>query len=214
MRILWALVAVLLSVSACAADDAPIVASKTFDAGRHYQLLAEPVRTDDPNKIEVRELFAYTCSHCFRFDPLFHAWKEKQASDVNVVQTPVVWAGQMEPYARAFYTAKALGVLEASHMDIFNALHIQQRQFNSVAEWADFFAQYGADKDKVTKTFDSFGISSQLKQGDAKVRAYKISGTPEIVVNGKYRVSSRDAGGHEEMLQVVDFLLEKIRKGQ
>lgn len=211
MRILWAVMAVLFSVSACAADSAPTAAT-VYEEGKQYQLLADVVRTDDPNKIEVREMFAYTCSHCFRFDPLFSAWKQKQASDVNVVQTPVVWAAQMEPYARAFYTAKALGVLEAAHIDIFNALHIQQRQFRNVQEWADFFAVYGADKDKVIKTFDSFGISSQLKQGDAKVRAYKISGTPELVVDGKYRVGSRGAGGHAEMLQVVDFLVEKIRK--
>jgi len=31
------------------------------------------------------------------------------------------------------------------------------------------------------------------------------------VVDGKYRISSRMAGGHAEMLKVVDFLVAKVR---
>ncbi len=213
MRKIAALLTILFSVSACAESDhaAPDTAS-VFEAGTHYQVIPEAVRTDDPNKIEVRELFAYTCGHCFKFDPLFHEWQVKQAGDVNVVQTPVVWAAQMEPFARAYYTAKALGVLDKSHMGLFNALHLEKRNFKDADDLAAFFSQYGVEPEKFKKTFDSFGIGSQVKQGDAKVRAYKIKGTPELVVDGKYRVGSRDAGGHEGMLKVVDFLVAKIRK--
>ena len=210
MRVLVAFFGILFSLVACA-EDAAIAAGPVFEEGKEYIELAEPVRTDDADKIEVREMFAYTCGHCFRFDPLFHQWREKQADDVNVVQTPVVWAKQMEPYARAFYTAKALGVLEEAHMDLFNALHIQKSRISSVEDFAEFYTQYGIDKDQFTKTFESFGIGSQLRQGDAKARAYNISGTPELLVDGRYRVGAAGAGGHREMLQVVDYLVEKIR---
>jgi thiol:disulfide interchange protein DsbA len=209
MRIFIALAGILLSLVACADDSASSAA--TYTEGEHYIALAEPVRTDDADKIEVREMFAYTCGHCFRFDPLFHEWSEKQADDVLVVQTPVVWAKQMEPFARAFYTAQALGVQKESHMDLFNALHIQQARIRTVEDFAEFYAQYGVDKDQFTKTFESFGVSSQLRQSDAKARAYGINGTPEIVVDGRYRVSAKNAGGHREMLQVTDFLVEKLR---
>lgn len=208
MRILLAVFGLLFTVVACAesSDSAP-----QFVEGTHYTELAEAVRTDDAEKIEVREMFAYTCGHCFRFDPLFSEWKKKQADDVNVVQTPVVWAKQMEIYARAFYTAKSMGVLEEAHMDLFNALHLQRARFSGVEDFAEFYAQYGVDKDKFTKTFESFGIDSQVRQGDAKARAYNISGTPELVVDGRYTISASGAGGHEEMLQVADFLVNKIR---
>ncbi|BFM19134.1 thiol:disulfide interchange protein DsbA/DsbL [Gilvimarinus japonicus] len=210
MRVLVAFLGLMFSLVACAEDSAT-AAAPGYEEGKEYTELAEAVRTDDADKIEVREMFAYTCGHCFRFDPLFHEWREKQADDVNVVQTPVVWAKQMEPYARAFYTAKALGVLEDSHMDLFNALHIQKARILNVEDFAEFYSQYGVDKDKFTKTFESFGIDSQLRQGDAKARAYGISGTPELVVDGRYRVSASGAGGHREMLQVADYLVEKIR---
>ena len=38
--------------------------------GTHYIVLPTAVRTADPAKIEVVEVFWYGCSHCFRFEPL------------------------------------------------------------------------------------------------------------------------------------------------
>lgn len=208
MRVLIALAGLLFSLVACAdtTDSTP-----AYEAGKHYQELSSPVNTDDPDKIEVREVFAYTCNHCFRFESVFAPWIKKQPDDVNVVKTPVVWAAQMEPYARAYYTAQALGIIDDVHMKIFETVHIQRHQFRGVEDWAELFAQYGADKDKVIRTFDSFGVNSQLKKADARVRAYAISSTPELIVDGRYRISAREAGSHEDMLKVADFLIEKIR---
>ncbi|HEY7883911.1 MAG TPA: thiol:disulfide interchange protein DsbA/DsbL [Cellvibrionaceae bacterium] len=210
MRVLAVIAAMLFSLAACAdSDSAP-----KYEAGKHYQVLPEAVRTDDASKIEVREVFAYTCNHCFRFESVFAPWIKKQADDVNVVKTPVVWAAQMEQYARAYYTAQSLGIIDEAHMDIFTTIHVQRHQFRGVEDWAEFFAQYGAEKDRVTATFESFGVNSQLKQADARVRAYGITGTPELIVDGRYRISASDAGSHENMLKVADFLIEQIRAEQ
>ena len=39
-----------------------------FQEGVHYQTLAKPVVTSDPEKIEVVELFWYGCPHCDSLD--------------------------------------------------------------------------------------------------------------------------------------------------
>ena len=52
-------------------------------------------------------------------------------------------------------------------------------------------------------------MDSQVKQAEARTRSYQIGGTPEIVVNGNYRVSTRSAGGQAQMLEVVDFFIVK-----
>ncbi len=207
MRVLFVLAGLLFSLAACA-DNAE---TADYQAGKHYQELSEPVRTDDPDKIEVREVFAYTCSHCFRFESVFAPWIKTLPDDVNVIKTPVVWAAQMEQYARAYYTAKALGIIDDVHMKIFETVHVQRYQFRGVEDWADLFSQYGVDKEKVLRTFESFGINSQLKQADALVRGYGISGTPELIIDGRYRISARDAGSHENMLKVAEYLIEKVR---
>jgi thiol:disulfide interchange protein DsbA len=50
-----------------------------------------------------------------------------------------------------------------------------------------------------------------LTQAKSRVRAYKVRGTPEIIVNGKYRISSTKAGGFSGMLKVAEFLIDKER---
>jgi thiol:disulfide interchange protein DsbA len=206
MRMLAALLGLVFSLSACAQE-----ASSEYLEGKEYVLLEQPVRTTDPSKIEVAEVFAYSCPHCFDFEPLLHAWEKKQASDVYLSQTHAMWNPQMEPLVRGYYTSIALQVKDKTHMAIFNAMHLEHKQIVTAEQWADFFANYGVDKAKALSTFNSFGVTSQIKQAEARARGYKVTGTPEMVVDGKYRVSSRLAGGHAEMLKVVDYLVAKVR---
>lgn len=210
MRIVLAVLAMMVSLTAVAQTEE---GGTDYKEGEHYETLAEPVPTSTSDKIEVVEVFAYTCGHCYNFEPLVRAWKKEQKDDVEVVQTPAMWNAAMEIYARGFYTAKAMNILDEVHMAVFTAIHQEGKQFRSAEQWADFLETYGADPERVLKTFNSFGITSQVRQADARVRGYKITGTPEMVVNGKYRVSSRMTGSHSEMLRVVDYLVEQIRTG-
>lgn len=206
MRILVALLGLVFSLSACAQE-----ASSDYLEGQHYVVLETPVRTTDPSKIEVAEVFAYSCPHCFHFEPLLQAWEKKMPADVYLVQTHAMWNPSMEPLIRGYYTSLTLKVKEQTHMAVFNAMHMEHKTFSTAEQWADFFATYGVDKAKAISTYNSFGVTSQIKQAEARARGYKVTGTPELVVNGKYRVSSRLTGGHEEMLKVVDFLIAKER---
>lgn len=206
MRILVVLLGFMLSLSACAQEP-----SNQYAEGKHYTVLDIPVRTADPSKIEVTEVFSYQCSHCFQFEPMLEAWKKKQLADVNLVQSHAMWSPQMEPMIRGYYTSIALKVKDKSHMAVFNALHLENKQLNTAEQWADFFTAYGIDKAKAISTYNSFGVTSQIKQAEARARGYKVTGTPEMVVEGKYLVNSRLTGGHQEMLNVVDFLVAKVR---
>ena len=210
MRIVLAVLAMMVSLTAVAQTPEN---GTDYKEGEHYETLAEPVPTSTSDKIEVVEVFAYTCGHCNNFEPLIRAWKKEQKDDVAVVQTPAMWNATVEAYARGFYTAKAMELLDEVHMAVFTAVHQEGKQFRSAEQWADFLETYGADRERVLKTFNSFGITSQVRQADARVRGYKITGTPEMVVDGKYRVSSRMTGSHSEMLRVVDHLVEQIRQG-
>lgn len=206
MRILVVLLGFMLSLSACAQEP-----SNQYVEGKHYTELDIPVRTADPSKIEVTEVFSYQCSHCFQFEPMLEAWKKKQPADVNLVQSHAMWSPQMEPMVRGYYTSIALKVKDKTHMPVFNALHLENKQLNTAEQWADFFSGFGIDKAKAISTYNSFGVTSQIKQAEARARGYKVTGTPEMVVEGKYLVNSRSTGSHEEMLKVVDFLVAKAR---
>lgn len=208
MRAVAAIFALMFSLVACADEQA---SKPAFEAGTHYAVLDNPVKTKNPNKIEVTEVFWYGCGHCFKFEPMVHQWATQQAQDVDFQQSPAMWNGAMEMHARAFYVAKALGVFDQVHQPLFNALNLERKKLATPESLAAFFADHGVDKDKFEKAYKSFGVTSQVKQADSRARSYKITGTPELVVDGKYRVSGTMAGGQAQMLKVVDYLIAKIR---
>lgn len=203
------LLTLLLPVTACADE-----AAKTYREGEHYIRLDTPVRTINPNKIEVAEVFWYGCSHCFHFEPMVHAWAKKQPDDVVFVQSPAMWNSVMQTHARAFYTASALGVLDKVHQPIFDAINMERNMLRDKEALAALFAKHGVEKEKFLKAFNSFAVDSQVRQADARARGYQIRGTPEMIVNGKFRVSTATAGGQREMLKVVEYLVEQERNKQ
>lgn len=167
-------------------------------------------------KIEVAEVFGYTCPHCAQFEPEFQAWKQRQAADVAVVQVPAAFGGYWLPYARAFYAAEALGVLPQSHDAMFSAIHVQRSlpvNNNVTAEQiAPFYAQYGVDAKRFADTFNSFGVDAKINRAKQFAVKTRIEGTPAIVVNGKYTVPV-DQQGFGKMLNTVDWLVAKERGG-
>ena len=183
-------------------------------AGVHYEVLPQPIRTADATKIEVNEVFSYTCGHCFNFETVLHPWSKNLAADVDFQQTPAVWQPSLEPFARAYYSAVMLGVLDQTHMTIFEALHVKKQPLRSEEDFAAIFDAAGVDGLRFSKAYNSFGMTSMVNQAKARVRGYRVQGTPEVIVNGKYRVSSRNAGGFDGMLNVADFLIEKERSAK
>ncbi|MBQ0721335.1 MAG: thiol:disulfide interchange protein DsbA/DsbL [Gammaproteobacteria bacterium] len=185
-----------------------------YIAGTHYEVLESPVRTSDPKRIEVTEVFWYGCSHCFSFEPMVSTWASQLPEDVNFVRSPAIWHKSMELHARAYYTAKALKVLDPVHQAIFEAMNLKKNKLSSKEAIGKVFVAQGVDLDKFNKTFDSFGVVSATKQADARQRSYHVTGTPEMVVNGKYRINAKMAGGQGGMLKVADYLIELERKSQ
>ena len=182
-----------------------------YKAGVDYEVLPQVIRTANPDKIEVNEMFSYSCSHCYDFESVLHPWEVALADDVDMQRTPAAWQPAMEVYARAYFSAVALKVLDKVHKPIFEAIHVKKEAVRTEQDMAKFFIAAGIDSVKFSQVFNSFGMTSMVNQGKARMRGYRTQGTPELVVNGKYRISSRMTGGFDGMLKVADFLIEKER---
>lgn len=198
----------ILTQSACAEDTA---LAAQYQAGTHYQVLPNPARTLDANKIEVMEVFWYGCSHCYAIEPLLAKWKETIADDVIFAKTPAVWRDFMRLHANVYYTAEAFNLPREFHNEIF-ALLAKSPKLANQDRFAEVFAKYGVSKEAFSKKVNAFGIMSKVSQGEKRARKnYLIQGTPEMIVNGKYRISARMAGSQAEMLKVVNYLIELER---
>lgn len=214
MRIVAVILGLFISLAACAQEEQtdPVKpAEVTYEAGVHYDVLDIPVKTITPGKIEVTEVFWYGCGHCYTFEPILNRWSETLADDVELVKSPAIWRQNMEAHARILYTAKALDILDKVHPKVFEAMHRDRKPLNSESDIAEFFAQFGIEKEQFTKVYKSFSVSSQVQQAGARARSFQITGTPELVVDGRFRVSSAKAGGQDGMLRVASFLIKQIR---
>lgn len=190
----------------------PLLATaQNYVEGENYDLISPAVRTADPARIEVVEFFWYGCGHCYNFEPLITAWKKTLADDVDFQGSPAIWNKPMELHARAFYTAQVLGVFDTMHPALFQAMNVDHKKLASEDEIQALFVANGVAAEDFSKAFNSFGVSSQVKQAAARAKAAKITGTPALMVDGKYHVSTRKAGNQADMLKVSDFLIEKER---
>lgn len=189
-----------------------LAVAQEFKEGQHYEVLTTPVLTRDKSKIEVVELFWYGCIHCFNFEASVQQWKKGLPADVDFHQMPAMWGGSMDIHAAAFYTAKAMGILDDMHPKIFAAMNVEKKRFKSVDSIVSFFSANGADAKKTEKTMKSFGVQSQVNLAKSRARSYRMQGTPELVINGKYRISSSKLpNGQADLLKVADFLIAKER---
>ena len=153
-------------------------AEKSYVEGTDYDLITPAVRTANPDKIEVAEFFWYGCGHCYTFEPVLGQWKKTLADDVDFQGSPAMWNKPMELHAQAYYTAQVLGVLDKLNEPLFAALNTPPSpKLDTEDELATFFAGYGVADADFRKAFNSFGVSSLVRQADARARSTQIEGT-------------------------------------
>jgi thiol:disulfide interchange protein DsbA len=207
LKRLGLLLAGLVATSSAFAADAPATAQ--WEEGKNYFLVDPPQPTATGDKVEVLEVFSYACPHCAHFQPTAEEIKKSLPAGAVFVYMPAVFNPSWEPYARAYYTAESLGVLDATHQALFDALHRDHLPMRTIDDLATFYAEHGVDKAKFIATSGSFEVESKLQRASQIVKADGVDGTPSIIVDGKYRVTGTSAGGYPQMVQLVDYLVQK-----
>jgi len=182
-----------------------------FIEGMDYKLLPQPVKTMTGDKIEVTEAFSYLCGHCYSFEPVLNKWKKGLAEDVELVKLHVVFQPAMKNYAKIMYTGNALGIADKVNSATFRAIHLQNNRLRNEKKIAELFQSLGVTAEKFKSTYKSFGVDKDVRLASNRTRAMKITGTPQMIVDGRYTVSVTRETGHKGMLEVVDFLINKIR---
>jgi thiol:disulfide interchange protein DsbA len=191
----------------------PLTASfAAYDEGIDYKRIARPMTTEDPSKVEVMELFWYGCPHCYRLEPHLNAWLKKQPKTVNFVRVPAVFNPGWAYHAKMYYTADLLGVLDKMHPAIFNAMHVKRKKLNSDSEVYALFKEFGVSEKDFNSTFNSFAVDSLVRKATDITRRSNISGVPSLVIDGKFVTDGPMGNGHEGMLRITDFLIQKEMK--
>lgn len=162
-------------------------------------------------KVEVAEVFGYSCIHCFHFEPAVAAWKRKQPVDVKFVQVPAAFGGYWTSYARAYFAAQSLRLLDSTHDAVYKAVHVTGAlpvQNVSHAQIAAFYGTLGADPKRFAKAMGSPAVDVQIERARKFAVTAGVEGTPTMVVAGRYRVTARTL---DDAWRTVDFLVARER---
>jgi thiol:disulfide interchange protein DsbA len=164
-----------------------------------------------PGKIEVAEVFAYTCIHCSTLQSLITPWKASLPADVEFRYVPTA-NGAFEPFARAFYAAEAMGVHDRTHEPMFKMIAVERRyKTGSAEELADLYAELGVDREAMLSTMRSFAINAQIARNQKAVARWAIEGTPTIIVNGRYKAVVTGDRAHDGLISTVEHLIARER---
>jgi thiol:disulfide interchange protein DsbA len=183
--------------------------------GQDYKLLKPAQPTGAPaGKVEVVEVFWYACGHCYTLEPSIASWIGKSKPDfVEFQRVPAVWNDVVKLHARAFYTAEALGKLDALHPEIFREINLRGNRLDTPAKLEAFFVSKGVAKADFQKAFNSFAVEQKLLKAADINRRYRISSTPTVVVGGRYVTDVSMAGSEQRLFEVVNELADKARSG-
>ena len=198
-------------------SDAPAREWK-YQEGKHYfRLVPTQPTSGGADKIEVSESFMYSCPHCFTLEPFLSKWVAGKDPAVRFVRIPAAWNQAASVHAQIYYTQDILGRNgtlkdpDGFHQAVF--VEFQQRGNRLVSTDAiqRLFARFDVSEEDFNKTWTSFEVNTRMRLGADLIRRYGISSVPTIVVNGKYRTSAADAGGYDELLELIDELT--VREG-
>lgn len=180
-----------------------------WEAGVHYFELSNPQPVQTGEKIEVLELFWYGCPHCYALEPFIENWAENKPENAEYVLMPGIFRKDTQFHARAFYTFEALDITGKVHRDFYDEIHQRGNRIYNLAGLTEFAAKHGVASEEFTDAYDSFAVDANVRNAQNMFRKYEATGVPTIIIDGHYRVTVSSAGGHEQLLDLINFLVEK-----
>lgn len=202
---------VIIAVALLFGSQLAMAQAEPYQEGVHYFKIGQVPADTGSDTVEVTELFSYACSHCNTMEPYVESWVQSKPDNVVFNRIAVAFGRKAwEMMARAYITAEMLGIADESHIAMMDAIWKEGKQFRTLDEMADFYSGFGVEKSAFLANYQSFAADSQLRSSQRDVQLFGITGTPSLVVNRKYRVSSsKDVTGFDAMLDVVDYLVVK-----
>jgi thiol:disulfide interchange protein DsbA len=176
--------------------------------GKDYSLLS-PAQPASTKKIEVLEFFFYGCSHCFHLHPALSKWEKTMPKDVELTYVPTVFRDSWEPMANTFYALESMGQNHQLHDALYRAWNEENMALTDVDKIADFVAKHGVDRAKFTAAYSSFAMQSKVTRAKQMIRSYNISGTPTLVVDGKYVIEGLQP---EDTIRALKEVITMARK--
>ena len=201
-------------------------AATAWTEGKHYYTVV-PLSGQalQPGQTEVTEVFSYGCPACAQFNPVAHMLRQSLPKGAKFVYVPASFnaAEDWPMFQRAYCAAEALGIADKTHDAMFDSVWKGgemaisdpstgriKAQLPTIETAARFYNRLtGVKVEDFVATAKSFTVEMKMKEADNFIRSYQVLSTPTIIVNRRYRTDARAAGGYDELIKLVDWLIAK-----
>jgi len=200
------------------ADDPAAGRVWKFKEGQHYKRFPSTAgRWGSADKIEVAEIFMYSCPHCFDLEAYINPWAENKDPNVRFVRIPAIFNNLAALHAQLYYTEVFLaqaGKLKdpaAFRNMVFEEYHTRGNRLTSETAIQRLFTRAGVSEDDFNRTWNSFEVDQALRRARDMAIKYGVDSVPMVVVNGKYTTDAGSAGSYPNLIEVIDELT--VREG-
>ena len=165
------------------ADDTPAAARDwKYREGQHYfRLVPTQPTMGGADKIEVAELFMYSCPHCYSLDPYYSGWAADANPGARAVRIPVIFNRIAQMHAQLYFTAELLSAngqlanWPAFHKAVFAEFHDRGNRLTSVDSIERLFARFGVSADDFNKAWNSFPVNQKMRLAADLARRYGVA---------------------------------------
>jgi thiol:disulfide interchange protein DsbA len=204
-------------------------AADTWTQGKNYFLIERPrVPAVEPGKVEVTEVFSYACPACNVFQPYMRQLQKSLPANAVLDYLPASFnpSEDWPMFQLAFFSAQALGIAAQTQDAMFDAVWKtgelavvdpdNQRiksHLPTIEDAARFYNRStGVAVEKFLSASKSFAVDVKVRSAEDAILAYGVDRTPTLVVNCKYRLTVQSAGGNDEVVELVKWLVAKETK--
>lgn len=162
--------------------------------------------------IEVIDFFWYGCPYCNQLQPALERWIRGKPADVTVRRIPVILRDSWAPHARIYYTLEALGEAERLHQRVYHSYHVEQLYMSKPEVMSEWAVRNGIDRARWDEAYASAGVKSKVEEAAKLTHAYGITGTPSLVVQGRYLTSGNMAESLDGVIPILDGMVRRVRE--
>lgn len=135
-----------------------------------------------------------------QLEPASEAWAKNKPADVDFRREQIVWDKRMDGLARLFAAIRASGQSGKLHHAAFIAVQQERLDLRDPKIVQDWVARTGVDAARFMQVYNSFSVACAPARATQLTRAYRVEGTPMLVVGRqvcRHSGSTRahDAGG-------------------
>ena len=101
--------------------------------------------------------------------------------------------------------------MERLHQRVYYSYHVEELAMSKSEVMSEWAVRNGIARGHWDEAYGSAAVQRKVEEAARLTRAYSVTGTPSLVVNGRYLTSGNMVESLNGVMTVVEELVQKVR---